>query len=85
MRRIFQNLIAALLGGLVWAGYTYLQLHKTYTLPWQVLASVAGIGFCLVMLSTSIVGVFIKDDRMLKVEVVKGNTEKFVEGLKDGK
>jgi hypothetical protein len=73
MRRIFQNLLAAILGGLIWVGFISWQL-KAYSPTWQVLVYAFGFGFCLVILSTSIVGVFIKEQKCnnhLEVEILK--------------
>jgi hypothetical protein len=73
MRRIFQNMIASVLGGLMWVGFMYWQL-RAYVMTWQVLAYAFGFGFLIVAVSTSVVGLFIKDNSHkphLEVEVLK--------------
>jgi hypothetical protein len=71
MRRVLQNLIAAAFGGLLWLGYTYLLIRNLTVWSWQTSLTLVASGFCLVLASTSIVDIIIKEDRVLKVEVVK--------------
>jgi hypothetical protein len=77
LRRIFQNILAAILAGLMWVGFMYWQL-RGYVLAWQVFAYAFGFGFGIVMFSTSIIGIFIKDpprNNHLEVEILKAGED----------
>jgi len=77
MRRIFQNMLAAILGGLMWVGFMYWQL-RSYVLTWQVMAYAFGFGFGIVMLSTAVIGLFIKEPKCnnhLEVEILKAGDD----------
>jgi hypothetical protein len=72
MRRIFQNMLAAILGGLIWV--LFIQLQVKGNAAWQVFAYAFGFGFGLVMFSTSMVGIFIKEPKCidhLEVKIIK--------------
>jgi hypothetical protein len=75
MRRILRDLIAAVFGGVVFAvamiwlakvsGLTF----STAEAMWKMGLVLAGIEFVTIMLSTSVVGLFVKEEKTIKVEV----------------